>query len=81
MATPVIDQAGGFTSGRPVRLFEARYYGGFLGGTAADNGRHYDVMPDGRFIMLKELSAESGSIRLIVVQRWIEELKRLVPTN
>jgi Tol biopolymer transport system component len=47
-------------------------------------GRSYDVSPDGqRFLMIKEGGADGtaapGSI--IVVQHWVEELKRLVPTK
>ena len=47
-------------------------------------GRSYDISPDGqRFMMIKEGgidgTAAPGSI--IVVQHWVEELKRLVPTK
>ncbi len=47
-------------------------------------GRSYDISPDGqRFLMIKEGgidgTAAPGSI--IVVQHWVEELKRLVPTK
>ncbi len=44
--------------------------------------RTYDVAPDGqRFLMIKE-GASGGSETppsLILVQNWVEELKRLVP--
>ena len=44
-------------------------------------GRSYDVSPDGqRFLMLKQIGAAVPP-QLIVVQHWVEELKRLVPTN
>ncbi len=46
-------------------------------------GRTYDIAPDGRFLMIKgrffEATAAPGG--LIVVQHWVEELKRLVPTK
>jgi len=44
---------------------------------------HYDVTADGqRFLMIKETSTESaGPPPIIIVQNWLEELKRLVPTN
>jgi serine/threonine-protein kinase len=46
-------------------------------------GRSYDVSPDGqRFLMIKE--SADGSVApasIVVVQHWVEELKRLVPTN
>ena len=37
----------------------------------------YDVAADGRFLMVEEDPDES--VRVIVVQNWFEELKRLVP--
>jgi eukaryotic-like serine/threonine-protein kinase len=47
-------------------------------------GRSYDVSPDGqRFLMIKEGGADGTATptSIIVVQHWVEELKRLVPTN
>ena len=44
----------------------------------------YDVSPDGkRFLMIKEGSgsAKQPADRIVVVQNWLEELKRLVPTK
>ena len=48
-------------------------------------GRTYDVSPDGqRFLMIKEggvADEPAPSARLVLVQHWFEELKRLVPTK
>jgi serine/threonine-protein kinase len=47
-------------------------------------GRSYDISPDGqRFLMIKEGGAEetAAPASIIVVQHWVEELKRLVPTK
>ena len=48
-------------------------------------GRMYDVSPDGRrFLMMKEITGVDEvppSARLILVQNWFQELKRLVPTK
>jgi len=47
-------------------------------------GREYDVSPDGqRFLMIKEGGADASGAppQIIVVQHWVEELKRLVPTK
>ena len=42
-------------------------------------GRQYDVAFDGeRFLMLKAAPADGRSRRVVVVQNWFEELKRLV---
>jgi len=41
------------------------------------NGRQYDVTSDGqRFLMIKQGDA---SARIVVVENWHQELKRLVP--
>jgi eukaryotic-like serine/threonine-protein kinase len=47
-------------------------------------GRSYDISPDGqRFLMIKEGGANGtgAPASIIVVQHWVEELKRLVPTK
>jgi Tol biopolymer transport system component len=47
-------------------------------------GRSYDISPDGqRFLMIKEdgAGAPAAPASIIVVQHWVEELKRLVPTK
>jgi eukaryotic-like serine/threonine-protein kinase len=47
-------------------------------------GRSYDISPDGsRFLMIKEGGPDGTSTpaSIIVVQNWVEELKRLVPTK
>ena len=50
--------------------------------TSGPGVRPYDVMPDGkRFVMIRQDSATTESPKLIVVQRWTEELKRLVPAR
>jgi hypothetical protein len=53
-------------------LFETRY---FIG---APN-RTYDVAPDGRFLMIKDIAAidqTSAPASMIVVLNWFEELKQ-----
>ena len=47
--------------------------------------RSYDVAPDGqRFLMIKEGTGtddDSPAPQIIVVQNWLEELRRLVPAD
>jgi eukaryotic-like serine/threonine-protein kinase len=63
-----------FGLSRPRILFEQRYAFG-----SAQTVANYDVSPDGeRFVMVKD---DSASGRINVVLNWLEELKRLVPTN
>ena len=70
-----------FTNGTATKLFDAAPY--FFG--PAPGGRAYDVSPDGkRFLMIKqggEADEPAPSARLVLVQHWFEELKRLVPTK
>jgi hypothetical protein len=68
-----------FRAGNPTLLFEGRYLM-----NAVFAGRTYDVSPDGqRFLMIKEGTStdQASASQVIVVQNWLEELKRLVPTN
>jgi hypothetical protein len=53
-------------------LFEGRYLSGSF--------KHFDVAPDGRFLMIQE-SEESTPPSIHVVLNWFEEPKRLVPTG
>jgi len=47
----------------------------------ANEGRHYDVAPDGRFIALTEgAGAKDSAAEFVVIRNWTEELKRKVPT-
>ena len=75
MAVP-IESSSGFRAGTPAKLFAGPYY-------AVLAGRTYDVSPDGqRFLMIKAAgSPVTNTPRIIVVENWFEELKRLVPTT
>lgn len=62
--------------GKPATILERSY---FVGGT--NYGRPYDVAPDGRFLMIKDQQKAGEppmSPRVVVVQNWIEEVKRLM---
>jgi serine/threonine-protein kinase len=75
MAVPV-------SSGETLKIGTERklFDGSFR--NAGPGVRPYDVMPDGkRFVMIRQDSAGTESPRLVVVQHWIEELKRRVPTK
>jgi len=68
-----------FTAGRPRVLWEAmraRYPGG-------TGGRTYDVAPDGRrFLMIQQRDLPQPPItHVVLVQNWLDELKRLAPRN
>lgn len=49
--------------------------------TQSGTGRGYDISPDGeRFLVIREADVATGgsSARVILVQNWTEELKRVV---
>jgi hypothetical protein len=74
MAVPV-ETDPTFTAGTPAMVFEGDY---LLG----PGGRTYDVSPDGeRFLMIKPVESPAGEQKIVVVQNWFEELKRLAPTE
>jgi hypothetical protein len=69
-----------WTASAPVRLLDkAPPF------SASWGGRTYDIsLDDQRFLMPDSLTPSdpaAGPARFIVVQNWLEELKRLVPTN
>jgi hypothetical protein len=63
-----VNTAGDFSYGEPARILEGPYL-------------HYDVARDGRFLVVRQEDAGAGEdrARLIVVQHWMDELRRLVP--
>ena len=72
-----------FERGTPEKVFDGPYLFRQPGQML---GRMYDVSADGqRFLMIKETSGGATgaptSARIILVQNWFEELKRLVPTK
>jgi serine/threonine-protein kinase len=67
-----------FHPGTPTTLVTTAY-------ATPDSNRSYDVSPNGqRFLVIKEGSSsdQSGAPpQIVVVENWLEELKRLVPTK
>ena len=71
-------------AGTPSKLLGGQYLLTFPPGPGQGVGRMYDVSPNGqRFLMIKESdeSEAEPSPRIILVQNWFEELKRLVPNK
>jgi hypothetical protein len=75
MAVPITTTPT-FSAGTPRVLFEGPFR---IDGPS----RGYDVTPDGqRFLMVREVAQQPGRVsQMVLVQNWLEELKRLVPTN
>lgn len=82
MAVTVAPDGASLSLGRPTALFDQRVPGS-SGATeeytqSGNVGVAYDVLPDGRFVMVRGADP-SGSREFVLVQHWFEELKRLVP--
>jgi serine/threonine-protein kinase len=70
MAVPVTLQPS-FSAGKPVTMFEGPWL------PSPSNVVDYDVSRDGqRFLMLKPADQDEGARQIVVVQNWLEELKR-----
>lgn len=81
MAAPIEAAGSELRFEDPVVLFENKgWNAGPLPG--AGGGRSHDVASDGRFLMVKtSVSTRNVSDRIVVVQNWDQELKRLVPVD
>ena len=84
LAVSVAPDGASLRLGKPVPLFDLRAAGPegaawqYLPG--GNGGAGYDVLPDGRFVMVR--SAAPADIReIVVVQNWFEVLKRRVPVK
>ena len=78
-SVPVTQNGAALRLGKPLPLFDLRTIGPegdawqYLAGN--NGGAGYDVLPDGRFVMVR--SAAPADIReIVVVQNWFETLKR-----
>ena len=72
-----IATAPAFRAGTPEEVIENA-------ALALNWGRSYDVAPDGRRFLLapaKEATTNLAPAQMILVQHWLEELKRLVLTR
>jgi len=67
----------------PTTILNGQYF--FGGAGAPFLTRTYDASPDGkRFLMIKDAGVAGPAVAppsIVVVQNWLEELKRLVPTK
>jgi Tol biopolymer transport system component len=76
-----VERAPSWAATTPTLLVKEGYYTS----PGARPGRTYDISPDGqRFLLIKEGDGTNQTAtppQIIVVQHWVEELKRLVPTR
>jgi eukaryotic-like serine/threonine-protein kinase len=80
MHVNVVRTAAGFSAAAPVKLMNGTGY--YYAWDDQNRGRTYDVSPDGqRFIRIKESALADRAndpARFVIVENWIEELKRQV---
>jgi Tol biopolymer transport system component len=77
IARRVNPREGAWSAGSPTKVVDGPYATEGVRGS-----RTYDVSTDGRrFLMIKQPVSEATAPQIIVVQHWLEELKRLVPPN
>lgn len=72
MAAPIASTGSTFEPGAPVVLFPTRILGG---GEDAQQGRQYDVAPDGRFLINTELDSSAAS-PITLLMNWNPEAKK-----
>ena len=79
MMTVSVETEPTFSTDTPKLLFDTEGYG--TPENTGDN-RRIDIHPDGeRFLMFKESSVLQDAPDPILIQNWIDELQRLVPTR
>jgi hypothetical protein len=75
-----VEGSSSWRSSTPTRALQGNYYFS----SVTNPGRSFDIAPDGkRFLVIKEGSDDRTPPpqKLIIVEHWFEELKRLVPTK
>ena len=71
MAAPIVVTGATLEAGAPVVLFPTRIFGG---GVDTQQGRQYDVAPDGRFLINTVLDEAFAPITLL--QNWHPETRK-----
>ena len=75
MTVPVDTAGPTFSAGAPVAVLQSPYAAPFA-------WRMFDVTADGtRFLMIKHQFSQTAARTIVVVQNWVEELKRILPSK
>jgi serine/threonine-protein kinase len=84
-AVPMISTSTGLRPGTPRRVLEMQTPGAtgelaeYL--RSSTNGQRWDVLPDGRFLVIRGAATQTGSREIAVVQNWFEDVKGLAPSK
>ena len=76
MAVRADPRGGRWSSLSPAKVLEGPYVTRGL-----RDKRTYDVSNDGKKFLMVKQPANQAAPQIVVVQNWVEELKRLVPTR
>ena len=76
MAARVDARGSAWSASSPSKILDGPY---MTGGPVS--GRTYDVSPDGRRFLMVKRPANQASSQIVIVQNWLEELRRLVPSK
>ena len=77
VASRVYPRDGAWRADKPTKILDGKY-----ATEGVRDRRTYDESPTSkRFLMIKKAANEATAPQIIVVQHWLEELKRLVPRN
>jgi serine/threonine-protein kinase len=80
MAVSVTSSNGALRLGKPTPLFSMRAsgpVGAFAYRTSINAGNRYDVLPDGRFLMIRGADPTANR-EIVVVLNWFDEVRRLI---
>jgi hypothetical protein len=72
MAAPITVSGATLDAGEPVALFPTNIVGG---GQETQQGRHYDIAPDGRFFINTEIG-DRAAAPITLIQHWTPEAKK-----
>ena len=76
MAVRVEARGGTWGAGSPAKVVEGPYVT-----RSSASVRTYDVSGDGQRFLLVKPAKQGAASQIVVVQHWVEELKRLMPVN
>jgi serine/threonine-protein kinase len=75
-----VERGPTWAAGTPTKLLNE----GYFTDPGGNPGRTYDISPDGKRFLIVKAGGGSGQAavpQIVVVQNWLEELKRLVPVD
>jgi Tol biopolymer transport system component len=76
MAVRVDARGSAWSASTPQKVVDGPYVT-----LTSASGRTYDISPDGRRFLVVKQPATRPSTNIVIVQNWLEELRRLAPVK